>query len=65
MDTQAPQLYRVNYTTSGLRRRSRTVDAETRNWMLGAWHCGIRITSSRKATEAEVARGVFPGPLNW
>jgi hypothetical protein len=65
MDAQpTEQLYRVFYTTSGLRRRARTVTGETLAWMRGAWHCGIRVTSSRKATEAEAKRGAFTGSLN-
>lgn len=57
-------LYRVNYVTSGLRRRSKTVTGETLEWMKGAWYAGIRVTSSRKATEKESAKGAFTGSLN-
>ena len=57
-------LYRVTYTTSGLRRRSKTVTAETLNYMRTAWHTGIRVTSSRKATEREAAKGAFTDYLN-
>jgi hypothetical protein len=57
-------LYRVTYTTSGLRRRTKTVSAETLAWMRDAWYVGIRVTSSRKATEAEAKRGEFTGMLN-
>lgn len=62
--TTTQDLRRVTYTTSGLRRRTKTVTVETLRWMEGAWHCGIRVSSSRKATEAEVARGAWTGPLN-
>jgi hypothetical protein len=58
------QLFRVTYRTSGLRRRTRTVDAETLQWMQRAWYAGIRVSSSRPATEAEAARGAFTGTLN-
>ena len=58
------QLYRVTYTTSGLRRRTKTVTAETLAYLKSAWYNGIRVTSSRKATEAETARGEFKGALN-
>lgn len=58
------QLYRVSYITSGLRRRTKTVDADTLAWMRDAWHTGIRVTSSRKATEKEAAKGAFTGSLN-
>lgn len=64
METTTEQLFRVTYTTSGLRRRTKTVTQSTLNWMQGAWHCGIRVTSSRRATEAEAARGAFTGSLN-
>ncbi len=58
------QLYRVTYTTSGLARRTKTVDAKTLEWMRGAWHTGIRVTSARKATEKEAAKGAYTGSLN-
>jgi hypothetical protein len=57
-------LYRVTYTTSGLRRRTKTVTYETLLWMQGAWHTGIRVTSYREATEKEAAKGAFEGSLN-
>jgi hypothetical protein len=57
-------LYRVTYTTSGLRRRTKTVDAETLEWMRCAGHTGIRVSSSRRATEKEASRGAFTGALN-
>lgn len=57
-EAPASQLYRVTYTTSGLQRRTKTVDAETLNYLQGAWYNGMRVTSYRKATEAEVKRGV-------
>jgi hypothetical protein len=60
----AEQLFRVTYTTSGLRRRTKTVNRATLNYMLGAVHSGMRVTSSRKATDAESARGAWIGPLN-
>lgn len=63
--TPAPApLFRVYYTTSGLRRRVCTVDGPTLDWMRSAGYCGIRVSSSRKATEAEAARGGFTGSLN-
>ena len=58
------ELYRVTYITSGLRRRSKTVTAERLEYMRSAWHTGMRVTSSRRATEVEAKRGAFTGPLN-
>lgn len=64
MDTTTAQLYRVTYTTSGLRRRTKTVDKHTLTYLQGAWYNGMHVTSYRRATDAETARGVFTGPLN-
>lgn len=58
------QLYRVTYTTSGLERRFRTVNADDLQWLREAWYVGIRVTSSRYANDAEVARGVYQGGFN-
>ncbi len=58
-------LWRVTYVTSGLRRRTRTVDAETMDWL--NYHgstSGMRLISRRRANEAEIARGAFTGGLN-
>jgi hypothetical protein len=57
-------LYRVTYTTSGGQRRTKTVDAETLAWLECAWYAGIRVTSSRRATDKEAAKGAFEGILN-
>lgn len=62
--TPVVELHRVWYVTSGLRRRTKTVAADTLRWMESATHLGIRVTSSRRATDAEVARGEFRGVLN-
>ncbi len=62
--TEKQQLYRVTYTTSGLRRRTRTVDAETLEFLRSAWYLGMSVTSSRRANEAEIKRGAFKGMLN-
>lgn len=62
--TTTAQLYRVTYVTSGLRRRTRTVDQATLDYVRDAWHTGMRVTSYRRATEAEAARGAFTGSLN-
>lgn len=58
------QLYRVTYTTSGLRRRVRTVNADDLQWLREAWYVGIRVTSSRYANYAEIARGLYQGGFN-
>lgn len=50
-------LYRVTYINSGLRRRSVTVDAEKLSYLQRAWYAGIRVTSYRAATDAEISRG--------
>ncbi len=60
----APELHRVWYVTSGLRRRVKTVTAETLEWMRGASHTGIRVTSSRQATVSEIRKGEWRGILN-
>jgi hypothetical protein len=57
-------LYRVTYTTSGLKRRVRTVDGDTLEWLRGAWHTGMRVVSSREATEKESSKGAYTGVLN-
>lgn len=64
MSQPTQELFRVTYTTSGLRRRTKTVDADTLTWMRSAWHTGMRVTSSRRATQAEADRGAFTGSLN-
>lgn len=57
-------LYRVTYTTSGLARRTKNVDAATLEWLRSAGHTGMRVTSSRPATDKEASRGAFTGILN-
>lgn len=54
-------LYRVSFTTSGMRRKVRTVTAEQKDYLLRATHAGIRVTSYRKATDAEAKRGPYQG----
>jgi hypothetical protein len=44
---QTEAQYRVTYVQVG-RRRTRTVGAFEFNWLCGAWHCGIRVTSYRQ-----------------
>jgi hypothetical protein len=60
----APALYRVTYTTSGMRRRTKTVDLDTLRYLERSRHNGMRVTSYRRATEAETARGAWTGVLN-
>ncbi len=60
----APELFRVVYTTSGGRRRTKTVNRATLDYARNAWHVGIRVTSFRPATEAEIKRGAYAGSLN-
>lgn len=62
--TRDNDLYRVTYVISGMRRRSRTVTAEDLEYLKGAWYNGIRVTSSRRATDAETKRGAYFGPFN-
>jgi hypothetical protein len=57
-------LYRVTYVTSGLVRRTKTLDAATLEWLRGAGHTGMRVTSSRPATDKEASKGAFTGILN-
>lgn len=62
--TATAQLYRVMYTTSGLRRRSKTVTKADLDYLSSAWHAGIRVTSYRRATDAETTRGAWSGSFN-
>ncbi len=58
------KLFRVTYITSGMRRRTKTVNEATLRYMQTARHTGMRITSHRAATPAESARGAFTGVIN-
>lgn len=48
--------YRVTYINSGGRRATRTVDQNQLDYLRNASHNGIRVTSSRPATEKEIAK---------